>query len=312
MAKSAVVFAYHDIGVRCLEVLKKAGVDIKLVVTHFDNPKEKIWFGSVAKKAEELGLSVLKVNESDMPEIVKRTQALKPDLIFSFYFRFMLPAEVLKSAKVAGFNMHGSLLPKYRGRVPINWAVLHGEKETGATLHVMEIKPDAGDIVDQAAVDILPDDTAVKVFHKVTEAAVNVMQRTIPSILKGSFPRQPNELAKGSYFTGRKPEDGKIHPEQGSERIYNLIRAVGPPYPGAYLETALVPKLFVYTGRLIRDPQLFFEGAPSIFTRNNKYFLQVEKGAAIEILTCGGADEIEIPAEKFFKENAAIKLPWRL
>ena len=106
--------------------------------------------------------------------------------------------------------MHGSLLPKYRGRAPVNWAVLHGERETGATLHYMTGKPDAGDIVAQQAVPILPDDTAREVFDKVTVAAEIVLDRALPALIAGTAPRRPNRLAQGSYFGGRQPEDGAI------------------------------------------------------------------------------------------------------
>jgi methionyl-tRNA formyltransferase len=132
--------------------------------------------------------------------------------------------------------MHGSLLPKYRGRAPTNWAVLHGETETGATLHEMVAKPDAGAIVDQSAVPILPDDTAAQVFDKVTVAAEQVLWRSLPAIIAGRSPRLPNDLSRGSYFPARKPEDGRIDWTKASAQVYNLIRAVAPPYPGAFTE----------------------------------------------------------------------------
>ena len=132
--------------------------------------------------------------------------------------------------------MHGSLLPKYRGRAPVNWAILHGETETGATLHIMEEKPDAGDIVGQSAVIIGSDETATEVFAKVSEAAVNVIHEAIPALLQGNVPRKPNDLQKGSYFGGRKPADGQIHWNQTAKQVHDLVRAVAPPYPGAFTD----------------------------------------------------------------------------
>jgi methionyl-tRNA formyltransferase len=134
--------------------------------------------------------------------------------------------------------MHGSLLPKYRGRVPVNWAVLHGETETGATLHAMDAKPDAGYIVDQTSVPILPDDTAGEVFEKVTVAAEQTLWRALPAMMAGKTPQLPNVLAEGSYFSGRRPEDGRIDWSRPAAEVYNLIRAVAPPYPGAFTELA--------------------------------------------------------------------------
>ncbi|MEP7260872.1 MAG: formyltransferase, partial [Usitatibacter sp.] len=230
MAARAVVFAYHDVGVRCLSVLLAHGVDVPLVVTHRDDPKENIWFGNVERLAREYGLDT--VTPADPAEIAARIQAIAPEFIFSFYYRHMLPPALLGAARRGAYNMHGSLLPRYRGRVPVNWAVLNGERETGATLHEMATRPDAGGIVDQMAVPILPDDTARDVFRKVVVAAEVVMDRALPRLLDGSVRPVPQDLQAGSYYGGRKPEDGRIDWTQPARRIHDLVRAVAPPYPG--------------------------------------------------------------------------------
>lgn len=232
----AVVFAYHDVGVNCLKALLNAGIQIDLVVTHQDDPNENVWFGSVAKLCAEKNIPYITPNANELVDLIPRLQALAPDYIFSFYYRFMIPEQILKCAKITALNMHGSLLPKYRGRAPVNWAILHGETETGATLHVMEAKPDAGDIVGQAVVSIDPDETATDVFGKVSQAAVTVIEQVLPSLIQGSVPRKPNELLKGSYFGGRKPADGQIHWNQTAKQVHDLVRAVAPPYPGAFAD----------------------------------------------------------------------------
>ncbi len=231
-----VVFAYHNVGARGLRTLLAGGMQVDLVVTHPDDPGETIWFDSVAAVAAEHGIATVLVDETVGDALQDRVTRLAPDYIFSFYFRRMLPAPLLAAARIAALNMHGSLLPKYRGRVPVNWAVLHGERETGATLHVMQAKPDAGDIVAQQAVPILPDDTAKNVFDKVTVAAEIALWRVLPQLLQGKVPRRNNDLAQGSYFGGRKPEDGRIDWQQPAQAIYNLMRAVAPPYPGAFFD----------------------------------------------------------------------------
>ena len=230
----AVVFAYHDVGVNCLKALLNAGIQVNLVVTHQDDPNENVWFGSVAKLCQEKNITYITPSANELAGFIPKIQALAPDYIFSFYYRFMIPEQILKCAKIAALNMHGSLLPKFRGRAPVNWAILHGETETGATLHVMEVKPDAGDIVGQVAVSIGPDETATDVFGKVSQAAVRVIDSALPSLLKGTVPRKPNELQKGSYFGGRKPADGQIHWNQTAKQVHDLVRAVAPPYPGAF------------------------------------------------------------------------------
>jgi methionyl-tRNA formyltransferase len=230
----AVVFAYHDVGVHCLKVLLARGVQVALVVTHEDNPSENIFFGSVAALCAEHDIPSITPEQADTPELLAQVTAIAPDFIFSFYYRNMLPAALLALAGRGAFNMHGSLLPKYRGRVPINWAVLHGETETGATLHAMTVKPDAGAIAGQTAVPILPDDTAYEVFCKVTVAAEQTLWQALPGLLDGTLAMLPNDLSRGSYFGRRVAADGLIDWNQGAQQIHNLVRAVAPPYPGAF------------------------------------------------------------------------------
>ena len=232
--KRAVVFAYHNVGVRCLKVLAARGIDVALVVTHHDNPAETIWFESVAALCDEMGIPWIAPADPATPELHAQVAAAQPDFIFSFYYRHMLPTAVLALAPRGAYNLHGSLLPRYRGRVPVNWAVLHGETETGATLHEMTAKPDAGAIIGQTMVPILPDDTAFEVFGKLTVASEQTLWLALPGLIAGTAPRLPNDLSQGSYFGGRKPEDGRIDWTRPAREIYNLHRAVAPPYPGAW------------------------------------------------------------------------------
>ena len=230
----AVVFAYHDVGVRCLRALLGQGVTVPLVVTHQDAPGEEIWFDSVARHAHWHGLEVVTPENPNTPELLGRVRAARPDFLFSFYYRYMLGAELLAAAPRGAFNMHGSLLPKYRGRVPVNWAVLHGERETGATLHAMTVKADAGGIVDAQAVPILPDDTAVEVFRKVVVAAEITLDRALPGLVVGTAVLRPQNAAAASYFGRRTRADGAIDWRLGVAAVHNLVRAVAPPYPGAF------------------------------------------------------------------------------
>ena len=231
MAKPrAVVFGYGDIGVRGTATLLESGLEVPLVVTHRDDPNEARWYASLFDFSRERKLRVL----ADPP--IESLDVGEPDLIFSFYYRSMLPMSVLGRAKLGAFNMHGSLLPKFRGRAPLNWAILEGERETGVTLHEMTEKPDAGRIVDQQAVPIGPDDTAVEVFHRMTDAAEAVLKRSLPALVAGTVQYKPNELARGSYYGRRRPEDGRIDWTKPAQEIHDLVRAVAPPFPGAFCE----------------------------------------------------------------------------
>ena len=235
---TAVVFAYHNVGARCLEVLLRHGIDVPLVVTHDDDPAEKIWFDRVADVAAAHGVAVIAPADPNTPALLSRIRNLRPEFLFSFYYRRMLSPALLAIPPRGALNMHGSLLPSYRGRAPVNWAVLHGESETGATLHYMVEKPDAGDIVAQGAVPILPDETAREVFDKVTSAAAMTLDGVLPRLIAGTAPRIPQDLAQGSYFGGRKPEDGRIDWSRSARDIHNLVRAVAPPFPGAFTHLA--------------------------------------------------------------------------
>ncbi|MBI2354291.1 MAG: formyltransferase [Deltaproteobacteria bacterium] len=228
-----VVCAYHNVGYRCIEELLRQGAEIALIFTHEDSPTERIWFSSVRELAEKNGIPYLTTDINE-PENVKRVRDIAPDFIFSFYYRNMIRPVVLEIPGQGALNLHGSWLPKYRGRVPVNWAVINGETETGATLHYMVEKPDAGDIVDQEKVEIAFSDTAHDVFHKVTDAAVAVIARAWPLLRDGKGARTPMDLSAGSYFGGRKPADGLIDWTKGAVEIYNLVRGVTHPYPGAF------------------------------------------------------------------------------
>ena len=234
----AVVFAYHDVGVRCLKTLLSAGVEVPLVVTVEDDPRETQWYASVAAAARDYGLTVIAPNDANTAELAARVVALEPDLLFSFYYRALLGAPLLHAARGGALNMHGSLLPKFRGRAPVNWAILKGARESGATLHYMVERADAGDIVDQQAVPILQDDEARDVFAKITVAAECVLARSLPGLLAGTAPRIRQVIEPGQYFGRRTPEDGRIDWAWPALEIHNLVRAVAPPFPGAFAAVA--------------------------------------------------------------------------
>jgi len=233
VGNKVVACAYHNVGCRCLEELIRQGADIRLIFTHEDSPTEQIWFSSVRELADKHSIPYLtsSINE---PENITRVRAIAPDFLLSFYYRNMIKPELLQIPKSGALNLHGSMLPKYRGRVPVNWAVINGEIETGATLHYMVEKPDAGNIVDQHKVAIAFTDTAHDVFGKVTDAAVEVIKRSWPGLVAGTAASMPMDLAAGSYFGGRKAADGRIDWSQSAIRIYNLVRGVTHPYPGAF------------------------------------------------------------------------------
>ena len=279
----AVVFAYHNVGVRCLRVLLAHGVDVRLVVTHTDDPHENRWFGSVADVALECGIPTCTPADPNAADVVARVKALAPDFLFSFYYRMLLAAPLLAVPGRGALNMHGSLLPRYRGRAPVNWAVLHGERETGATLHYMTPKADAGDIVAQSRVPILPDDTAREVFDKVTVAAEVALDGVLPALMAGTAPRRPQDLAAGRYFGRRRAEDGAIDWSRDATTIHNLVRAVAPPYPGAWTTVAGAP------ARVLRTRVLDSSAPPA-----GDAVIEVRDGRLVA--RCGGGGTLHVLA----------------
>jgi methionyl-tRNA formyltransferase len=236
MNPTAVVFAYGEVGIRCLKVLLSQRVDVRLVVTHEDDPGEARWYGSVAEFAAKHSLTCIAPDSPNEAELLRNVSALSCDFLFSFYYRQMLSPALLSCARRGAFNMHGSLLPRFRGRAPVNWAILRGANETGATLHHMVARADAGDIVDQQPVPILIDDDALAVFRKVTVAAEIVLSRSLPRLVDGSATRTPQRLGEGEYCGRRRPEDGRIDWTRSAREIHDLVRAVAPPFPGAFTE----------------------------------------------------------------------------
>ena len=279
----AVVFAYHSVGARCLSTLLAHGVEVTLLVTHEDSADENIWFESVAAVAARHDIPTITPDDANTAAVLERVAAARPDFIFSFYYRRMLGLPLLGLAPRGAYNMHGSLLPKYRGRAPVNWAVLHGERETGATLHEMVAKPDAGRIVAQQRVPILPDDTAFEVFSKVTVAAELALDGVLPALLAGTAPHLAQDLTQGGYFGGRKPEDGRIDWRQPAAVVHNLIRAVAPPYPGAFFE---IDGERLIVGRSQHEPQRSARpGGAGIYVDGDRYYVDCADGRVLRFLS---------------------------
>ena len=229
-----VVMAYQDIGYACLDELLSLGANVTAVVTHRDDPREAIWFRSVAERTRSAGVPVLEPASVNSPEVVDELARLAPDMILSFYFREILSRDILALPSHGALNLHGSLLPRYRGRCPVNWVLVHGETETGVTLHHMELRPDTGDIVAQRAVPIADEDTALTLNRKLGAAARALLRETFPRLVAGTAPRIPQDHTRASYFGGRRPEDGRMVWSQTARQLYNLVRAVTHPYPGAF------------------------------------------------------------------------------
>ncbi|NOY22823.1 MAG: bifunctional UDP-4-amino-4-deoxy-L-arabinose formyltransferase/UDP-glucuronic acid oxidase ArnA [Acidobacteria bacterium] len=229
-----VVFAYHNMGCAGIRSLLEQGWDIGAVFTYQDDPEETTWFESVAELAASHNIPLYTPENVNHPLWIEKIRKIAPDFIFSFYYRNLLKPEILNIPAYGCLNLHGSLLPRYRGRAPINWVLVNGETETGVTLHYMTEKPDDGDIVAQEKISIDYSDTGKSLNERMTEASERMLRRVLPELEKGAAPRVPQNQEEASYFGRRTPEDGRIDWNHDAEQIRNLVRAVTKPYPGAF------------------------------------------------------------------------------
>lgn len=249
-----VLFAYHDTGYACMEALSALGTPIVALFTHQDDPHEEIWWRSCADLAARNSIPTFTPERVDAG-VIAQVAALHPDVIYSVYYRYLLPDAILNSATVGAFNLHGSLLPKYRGRAPVNWMIVNGEREAGLTLHHMVARADAGDIVAQRSCTIEDSDTALTLYRKLAPLGAEIIREYHPLIVTDRAPRTKQDLSRGSYFGRRRPEDGRIDWRWPARRIFNLVRAVTHPYPGSFC-FAVGKKLFIWEARIASEDGL--------------------------------------------------------
>jgi methionyl-tRNA formyltransferase len=281
-AARCVLFAYHEMGYACMQALIEIGAPIAALFTHRDASGEEIWWKSCADLAEANSIPI-HTPEKIAPDEIAQVAALRPAIIHSFYYRNLLPTELLALAPVGAYNLHGSLLPKYRGRAPVNWMLANGEREAGATLHHMVARADAGDIVAQRAVEITDDDTALTLYRKIVPIGASLIREYHPLIASGTAPRRAQDLTQGSYFGRRTPADGRIDWSWPARRIFNLVRAVTHPYPGAF---GFIDgrKVFFWTARIAAETEV--RGVPgTIIEERADGAIEVAAGAGSVIVS---------------------------
>ena len=229
-------FGFSDVGYNCLKLLLERGCNVVAVFTHDTDPHEKQWFESAESLARQNNIPVYKPKSLKSKEWEDLAKELKPDLILSLYYRNFIPPSIFKLAKLGAYNMHGSYLPAYRGRAPLNWSIINGEDHCGVTLHVLEEGFDTGDMLDRQRVEIAPDEYVADVTPRITKAAVEVLGRSLESLLSGNPKLEKQDLSKVSYFGKRTPGMGRIDFSKSAREVFNLVRAVSRPFPGAFFD----------------------------------------------------------------------------
>ena len=228
------VFAYSEVGYSCLEQLIRMGEDIVFVVSHKDNNNESIWFRSVSELAHKFNIPLLKPESIEGEKFINVISSFKPDVIFSFYFRRIFSEELLSIPSLGCINLHGSLLPAYRGRAPVNWVIINGEKETGVTFHYMTQKVDAGPIIVQKRIKIENDDTGLSLTRKIASCGAELLEDVVEGLHKQNLRSTTQDESKATYFGKRTPSMGRIDWQWDNEKIYNYVRALTSPFPGAF------------------------------------------------------------------------------
>ncbi len=181
--------------------------------------------------------------QRDIMHLENEIEALKPDIIIAAGWYYMVPGSIRSIPRFGCTGFHASLLPKYAGGAPVNWAILNGEKKTGITFFMLEKGVDTGDIIDQKETIITLEDTCKTVYDRLTELACEILSKKLPLLEKGTLKLRKQDKSKQTIMPQRNPEDGVIYWNKSALEIYNLIRATTKPYPGAftfYKETKLI------------------------------------------------------------------------
>lgn len=167
--------------------------------------------------------------------VVTEIRQLEPDLLVVIGWTRLLSDELLRVPRIATLGFHASLLPKYRGRAPVNWAIINGERETGNTLMVLDPEADTGDIVAQRRIPIEIDDDCATVYAKVSATEVDMLTEALAEIDRtGTLTRRPQEHSEATVMPKRRPEDGLIDWSRTTAELHDWVRALTEPYPGAF------------------------------------------------------------------------------
>ena len=261
-----------EFAVPSLRVLIENNYNVVGVITSVDKPAgrgRKLFQSAVKKFAVEHDLNVLQPRNLKAPEFVEELRALKADLQIIVAFR-MLPEVVWNMPPIGTFNLHGSLLPKYRGAAPINWAVINGEKETGVTTFFLKHEIDTGDILMQEKLPIGDDETVGEVYGRMMEMGGKVVLKTVKMIEKGDYKLLPQDASKATKAPKIFPETCEIDFEKTTAEVHNFIRGLSP-YPGAWT-TLDDKKLKIFKTKKSIEKH---EKQPGTITTDDKKFLRI-------------------------------------
>jgi methionyl-tRNA formyltransferase len=222
----------HTVGAKALEAISETE-EVVGVVAHPPDPEDGVRYQSVFDLARQRGWELIRsaVKNGYLEAFIRATT---PDLLWITDYRYLLPWSVISSTPLGAINLHPSLLPKYRGRAPLNWAILHGERTLGLTAHWVDQGMDTGDIIEQVSFELREDQDVGEALKKLYPLYTGMTRRVLGYLQSGRVPRRAQDHSKATIFPRRRPADGLIDFSQTATQVHNLIRAVARPYPGAF------------------------------------------------------------------------------
>ncbi len=288
-----------------LERLIDCKENIVEVITQPDRPRgrgRKILPSPIKKIALRRGITVFQPENINEEESIKKVKEFNPDIILVVAYGQILSKDMLNIPRIGCINIHASLLPKYRGASPINWTIINGEKKTGITFMFMNEKVDAGEIIDQQEITILPDETYGELNKRLSNLSAEIINKLLKEIKNGKIKRIPQEKQLATYTKKMSKEDGEIIWGNKGEKVYNLIRGT-IPYPGAFtyykerkLKITMARFLYNYQNELKLD---FATAGEVVKIEKNAILISTANRGIIKILKVIPSGAKEMSAQQF-------------
>ncbi|MGM0452743.1 MAG: methionyl-tRNA formyltransferase [Thermodesulfobacteriota bacterium] len=292
-----------DFAVPALEALHDFGCRVDLVVTQPDRPRgrgRKLSPPPVKQAAEKLGYPIVQPSAVNTDAFYDTVSSLQPDLMVVVAFGHILPKRILEIPRLAPVNLHASLLPRYRGPAPIQWAIIEGAAETGVTAMLMDKGLDTGEMLASKATPIDPDDTAGSLHDRLAEMAAHVLLETLHGFSDGTIRPVPQNHAEATYAPMLTKTDGHVDWHQPAEKIERIIRGMSP-WPGAYTFMGQM-RLKLFAARVAEKTE---DKPPGTVIRGFDNELRVAAGAdAVSITRIQGASGKRLDIADFLKGTA--------
>ncbi len=288
-----------EIGYRCLRsVIESPDAKLGAVFSYRVEPPQAEYLERIQELCRDGGIPCYETTNVGSAELQDTWTGLELDYLFAIKWRTMIPARVIDSARNGLIVFHASLLPKYRGWAPVNWPLINGEERTGVTMFYAGDDVDAGDIIEQRECCITDDDDAGTIDCWLNATVEAMLRENLSRLASGTAPRTPQDHSQATYCIWRSPEDGHVDWSKSTREIFNLVRGLTRPYPGAY---AILDgrKLIIWSAEIETDPKRYVGRVPGKVER-------VIPGVGVNVLTGDGILRIkQVQFEGAEPRNAA-------